>query len=83
MRNHATHRNTSTPPHRPISNSPKPLSPKTQLTINSEGNVATEKFSIAATSDVLSGGSLTLTVRPGFKPCKYLFPVPFTGWMGW
>jgi len=39
-----------------------------QLTINSEGNVATEKFSIAATSDVLSGGSLTLTVRPGFKP---------------
>jgi hypothetical protein len=39
-----------------------------KLTINSEGNVATEKFSIAATSDVLSGGSLTLTVRPGFKP---------------
>jgi len=39
-----------------------------KLTINSEGNVATEKFSVAASSDILSGGSLTLTVRPGFKP---------------
>lgn len=38
------------------------------LTISSEGNVASEKFSIAATSNVLSGGSLTLTVRPGFNP---------------